>query len=152
MLHVPLISQLCVLSQYRMCLLFVHSVFCLNTSCVSALSISCLVSILHVSLVCPLCVFSQYWLCLVCPFSVLFQSCLCLWFVHSVSYPNASCDWSAHYVSCPNNVYGSGVFILCLVPILSVCLICPSYVLSQYYLFLWFINSESCLNAACASD
>jgi hypothetical protein len=46
----------------------------------------------------------------------------------------------------------TGLPILCLVPILPLSLICPSYVLSQCYLCLWFINSESCFNAACASD
>jgi hypothetical protein len=44
----------------------------------------------------------------------------------------------------------TGLPILCLVPILPLSLICPSYVLSQCYLCLWFINS--CFNAACASD
>jgi hypothetical protein len=56
------------LSQYCLCFWFVHSVSCLNTACVSGLSIMCLVSILPVSLVLPLCLLSQY--------------CLCLWFVH----------------------------------------------------------------------
>jgi hypothetical protein len=46
----------------------------------------------------------------------------------------------------------TGLPILCLVPILPLSPICPSYVLSQCYLCLWFINSESCFNAACASD
>jgi hypothetical protein len=49
---------------------------CLNTACVSGLSIVCFVAILLVSLVCP--------------FSVLSQCCLCLWFVHSVSCLNAA--------------------------------------------------------------
>ena len=102
MLHVPLISPLCVLSQYRMCLWFVPFVSCLNSVSVTGLSIMCLLSILPVSLVCP--------------FSVLFQSCLFLWFFHSVSYPNAACDWFAHYVS---------------VPILPVSLVCPFCVLFQ---------------------
>jgi hypothetical protein len=48
------------LSQYCLCFWFVHSASCLNTTCVSGLSIMCLVSILPVSLVLPLCVLSQY--------------------------------------------------------------------------------------------
>ena len=109
-----------------------------NVSCVSSLSIMCLVSILPVSLVCPLCVFSQY--------------CLWLWFIHSLCLVSILlCLWFVHYVSCPNNACGSGVFILCLLPILPVSLVCPLCVLSQYCMCLWFDHFRSCLNTACVS-
>jgi hypothetical protein len=55
-------------------------------------------------------------------------------------------------VSCLNTSSVSDLSIMCLVPILHVSLICPSYALTQYYLCLWFINSEYCFNAACSSD
>jgi hypothetical protein len=62
-----------------MCLWFIHQVSSLNIACVCDLSIMCLVSRLHVSLMYPSCVF--------------FQSCMCLWLVHYVSHPNTACVW-----------------------------------------------------------
>jgi hypothetical protein len=60
-----------------MCVWLVHYVSYPNTACVSSLFILCLVSILHVSLLCRLCVLSQYY--------------LCHWFVHYVSSLNTAC-------------------------------------------------------------
>jgi putative flippase GtrA len=149
---VSLACPLCVLSQYCLFLWFVHSASCFNTACVSGLSILCLFSMLHVSLICSFCVLSQY--------------CLCHWYVHYVSSLNTACVWFVHSLSCFKAACVSGLSILCLIPMLLVTglpimclvpilpesLISPLYLLSQYYLCLWFINSESCLNAACASD
>jgi hypothetical protein len=73
-----LVCPLCVFSQYCMCLWFVHFRYCLNTACVSGLSILCLASIMLVSLVCS--------------FSVpCLNACLCLWFVHYVSGLSNAC-------------------------------------------------------------
>jgi hypothetical protein len=84
-----LVYSFCVLSQYCPCLCFVHFLSCLNTVCVTGLSIMCLLSILPVSglsilglvsklpvsLVYLFCVLSQCFLWLVCPFCVLSQYC-----------------------------------------------------------------------------
>ena len=121
-----------------MCLWFVDSVSCLNVSCVSGLSIMCLVSILPVSLACPICVLSQY--------------CRCLWFIHYLCLVSIlMCLWFVHYVSCPNNACFSGLSIMCLVSILRVYLFFSFCVLSQYSLCLWFDHSVSCPNNACVS-
>jgi hypothetical protein len=47
------------LSPNCLCLWLIHLVACLNTACISGLSILCLVPMLSVTLVCPFCVLSQ---------------------------------------------------------------------------------------------
>jgi hypothetical protein len=71
--HMRLVCPFCVLSQYCLCLRFVHHMSYLNATCVSGLSILSLVSMLHVPLISPLCVLSQYRMCL---WFVPFVSCL----------------------------------------------------------------------------
>ena len=130
-----------------MVLWFTHQVSSLNIACASGLSIMCLVSILHVSLLYPSYVLSLYCMCLrlvdyvshpntgfpiiclpsilhvslVCPFPVLSQYCMRLCLVHSVSCLNATCVTS--------------LSVMCLVP----------------KTHLWFVHFRSCLNAACVS-
>jgi hypothetical protein len=138
-------------------------------ACVCGLSILCLVSILHVSLICSFCVLSQY--------------CLCHWYVHYVSSLNKhimkkpetqavlgqDTEWTNQteavlrkdtnwtnqwyrqhwdktqngqtWASCFNTACVSGLFIMCFVSILPVSLVCSFCILFQYCLCLWFVHS-----------
>jgi hypothetical protein len=163
-LHVFLVSPLYVLPQYCLCLWFGHHVSylntacvwfvhfrsCLNTACVSGLSMLCIVSMLHMSLVCRFvnfvsclnnaCISGLFILCalsqclsesLVCPFCVRSQKYLCLCFVHSLFLVpivpvSLVCQFT---LSCLNTVCVSGFSILFLVSILPVSLVCPWCVL-----------------------
>jgi hypothetical protein len=97
-------------------------------TCVFGLSIKCLLSILHVSLMYPSCVFFQY--------------CMCLWLVHYVSHPHTACVWFVHHVSCLNTTCLSGLSISGLVPIMPASLVCPLCILYQYCLCLWFVHQR----------
>jgi hypothetical protein len=139
MLHVSLVCPLCVLSQKRLCLWFVHYVYCLNAASVSDLSILCTVSVMPVSLVCSFSVSCPITACVsgLSIHPVLSKYCLCLRFVHSVS--------------CFNAAYASDWTIMCPIPIPHVSLVCSLCVLSQYCLCLCFFDYVSCLNTACVT-
>jgi hypothetical protein len=136
-LHVSLVCPSCVLSQYCVCLWFVHSVSCLNTpclwfvhyvSCPNNACVSCL------SFPCPVSVMPVYGLSILC---VLYQCCMYL-----------VCQIT---LSCLNTAYVSGLSILCLVSILPVSLVCTLCFLSQYCMCRWFIHQVSSLNIACVA-
>jgi hypothetical protein len=133
---VSLICPSYVLPQYYLCLRFVNSESCFNAVCASDWPIMCPIPIR-----------------------------MCLWFVHSVSclcgigkrhrmdnskteeVLRQDTEWTnqrhrKHWDKTQNGQTRDTDSIGTR----------PSYVLSQYYPCLWFINSESCFNAACASD
>jgi hypothetical protein len=144
-----------------------------NTTCVSGLSILSLVSMLHVPLISPLCVLSQYRMCLwFVPFVSCLNklwnktengqtSHTQYWEkthnghtsdTGSIETRHRMNKSETHAASCVSGLsilclipmlLVTGLPILCLVPILPESLICPSYILSQYYLCLWLCSIET---------
>jgi hypothetical protein len=141
---VSLVCPLCILSQYCLCLWFIHHVSCLNIACVSGLNI---LSSIRTS--------QREW---------TKQTQRHYWDrtqngqtrdtgkhwdkAQRMNKPEIQTllrqdtEWTNQRRMSLNIACFSGFSILCLVSILPpVSLVCPFCVLSQYCLFLWFVNS-----------
>jgi hypothetical protein len=135
MLHVPLISPLCVLSQFRMCHWFVPCVSCLNSACVTGLRV-----VLRQDIWWTNQRHRQHWDETHNGQPRVTSS---IGITHRMDKPR-------HRQICyPNTACVTGLSLLCLVSILPVSLVCPLCVFSQYCLCLWFspfsVLFQSCL-------